>query len=166
VLRRYADVIAFSGRATGTFSFASFISDAGLRRVVLNMGGHAKAMGGAFAPERLDDFTTAVRVWERSTQGQAIWANTAEPPAPPHELDALSSEMAFALARTLGPFGHRFRRPVYQTTLRLRAGIAYSGSSAVEANAAIADGVRVAFTFDEAQCDGQRIGIDLLPFDV
>jgi single-stranded-DNA-specific exonuclease len=159
-LRHTPDLIAFSGRAAGTFSFASFISDAGLRRVVNNMGGHAKAMGGAFKPDRLDDFIAAARAWEKSTQGQDIWADTTEAPAPPHNLAQLSPQIAVTLARALGPFGHRFRRPMYETVVQVRDGRATSGTALVETNLPLPDGThRVTFTFDEAQCNGDGIGI-------
>ena len=162
-LRRYPESIAFSGRAAGTFSFASFIGDTGLRRVVMNMGGHAKAMGGAFRPERLDDFYSAVHAWEESTQGQDIWADTTEPPAPPHDLAGLGPQVAYTLARTLGPFGHRFRRPTYRATVQVRDGVAYSGTVIVHMDTPLPEGVHsVTFTFDEAHCDGEHIGIVVL----
>jgi single-stranded DNA-specific DHH superfamily exonuclease len=162
-LRRYPESIAFSGRAAGTFSFASFISDTGLRRIVMNMGGHAKAMGGAFRPERLDDFYAAVHAWEKSTQGQDIWADTTEPPALPYELAGLSPQVAYTLGRTLGPFGHRFRRPTYRATVQVREGVAYSGTVIVHTDTPLPEGVHsVIFTFDEAHCDGEQVGIVVL----
>ena len=166
-LRRYPNVIAFSGRAAGTFSFASFIGDAGLRRIVLNMGGHAKAMGGALKPDRLDDFLAAVRGWEKRTQGQEIWSNTAESPMPPHTLTELTPQIAYLLARQLGPFGHRFRRPAYRATLQVRQGVAYSGENMVSADIALLEGAhQVTFTFYEAYCDGERIGLACYPRDI
>jgi single-stranded DNA-specific DHH superfamily exonuclease len=157
-------LVAFSGRGAGTFSFASFISDPGLRNVVINMGGHAKAMGGAFKPDRLDDFIAAVRAWEQSTQGQSIWADTTEPPPAPHDLAELAPELAFTLARALGPFGHHFRRPAHRTTLRLHDGRAYSRDTPVHANVPLPGGPQtVTFTFDEARCDGEQVGINVLP---
>ena len=163
-LRYYQDLIAFSGRAAGTFSFASFIGDAGLRQVVMNMGGHAKAMGGAFKPDRLDEFIAAVRAWEQATQGQDIWADTTEPPVRPLELPELSPAIAHTLARTLGPFGHRFRRPAYQTTLNVQQGCAFSGTHLVQSDTPLSEGAhQVVFTFDETQCDGESIGIQVLP---
>jgi len=159
-LRRYPDLIAFSGRAAGTFSFASFISDAGLRRVVTNMGGHAKAMGGAFKPERLDDFIAAARAWEKATQDQDIWANTTEPAAPPQDLAHLTPQIAGALARVLGPFGHRFRRPAYRMTFEVRQGRVYYGDTCIHSDTTGQDGLWSAtFAFDEALCDGKEIGI-------
>lgn len=159
-----ADVIAFSGRAAGTFSFASFIGDAGLRRVVLDMGGHAKAMGGTFKPDRLDDFIAAVHAWEKSTQGQEIWSNTTEPPTPSPELADLSPRVAYTLARALGPFGHRFRRPVYRTMLDTHDGTTLSRVTPVHTDMPLPDGAhKVTFTFNEAQCDGQQVGIAILP---
>lgn len=164
-LRRYPSLIAFSGRAAGAFTFASFIGDAGLRRVVTDMGGHAKAIGGSFRPDRLEDFVAAVHAWENSTQGQNIWADTTEPPVPPHDLAELSPQVAYTLARALGPFGHRFRRPMYRTVVQVRQGIAYSGPAAVHIDARLPDGAhQVTFTFDEASCDGERIGIDVTRF--
>lgn len=162
-LRHYPDLVAFSGRAAGTFSFASFISDAGLRRVVMNMGGHAKAMGGAFKPERLDDFIAAVRVWEKSTQDQAIWADTTEPGVPAYSLTELSPQIAYMLACGLGPFGHHFRRPAYRATWPVRDGCVYSQDVIVHTNVALPDGThQVTFTFDEAQCNGELVGINVL----
>lgn len=162
-LRRYPNLIAFSGRAAGTFSFASFIGDAGLWRVVINMGGHARAIGGSFMPNRLDDFTAAVQAWARSTQGQEIWSNTVEPRVSPHDLAELSPQVAFTLARTLGPFGRHFRRPEYQTTVQVRQGITYSGRTVVHVDTPLVDGKhRLTFIFDEALCDGKRIGVTMV----
>jgi hypothetical protein len=121
-------------------------------------------MGGAFKPDRLDDFVAAVRAWEKTTRGQDIWADTTEPPVPPHDLPELTPQIACALARWLGPFGHRFRRPVHRTTLEIRQGRAYSGTNLVHTDSPLPHGMhQVKSTLDEAQCDGEHIGIVLLP---
>lgn len=160
-LRRYSDLIAFSGRAAGTFSFASFLIDPGVRRVVLSMGGHAKAIGGSFPPDRLEEFYAAAHAWGASTQGQPIWQNTHDPETAPRHLDRLTPEVAYTLARALGPFGHRFRRPVYQTPLTVRTGQAFSGECPVHTGLTLEDGEHlVSFTLSEAWCDGERIGIN------
>ena len=83
---------------------------------------------------------------------------------PAHPPTELSPQIAYALARGLGPFGHRFRRPAYRATLAVRDGCVYSQEAIVRANVALPDGThQVTFTFDEAQCDGESAGINARP---
>ncbi len=157
VLRQAGGQINFSGRARGSFSFESFLSDPEIYSLTLAMGGHRQAVGGSIRLQDRGAFVDAVRRWEQR-QPPAESAPSSQPPPVP--LARLDPAAAYLYGRAIGPFGHRLRPPRFRTTIVVRGGWAFSGDFLVDLYRPLGPGKwEVTFRFDEAGCDGQGVAI-------
>ncbi len=158
VLHTVGEQVNFCGRARGGFSFESFLDDPEIVALMLGLGGHRQAIGGTFLRENLRPFLAAVRRWEeRQGGGQG---RPDDLPAPVNTLEHLDPAVAHLFGRAIGPFGHCLRPPLFRTLLQVKGGWAFAGGCLVELNRPLPDGVwEVLFSFDEARCDGQRVGL-------
>ncbi len=155
VLRPAGERIYFSGRARGSFSFASFLSDGEIRALTVAMGGHRQAIGGSLSPQDRQAFLRAVRRWEQR-QPPIEPIRTGRGPAVVQE--RVDAATAYLLGRAIGPFGHHLRRPRFQTDLQVRGGWAFSGDCLVEIDRPLGAGDwQTTFRFDEAGCDGRSV---------
>jgi single-stranded-DNA-specific exonuclease len=153
------DTISFSGRARGGFSFESMLNEPEILPLVIDMGGHRQAIGGSFFRRNQRAFLSALRRWE---QRQPPIEPTLRRKPPPQPLEQLDPRTAYLLGRAVGPFGHRLRPLRFQTTLNTKGGWAFSDDHLIELDRPLDAGEwDITFRFDEAKCDGERVGLQV-----